>query len=584
MALTALLWYKESSRQRGESVKEPLAAALSLAILPLHNSTGDPQCEWLSMGLAEMLITDLGQSKTIRPVSSSRLYQILSDLKLLDQKRYDSAVIRMIADLTSASAVLSGQFYKWGETIRVDALLNDLRNGRETAIKAETTGDLTALIDLLAEKLRDSMALPSNTMKAEVYKKLSEVTTKSPEALRLYNQGLLLMHQGNHLQAASRFEEAIRIDASFAMAYAKLAQAQLNLGYGNRAEESASKAAQYAIGLPPSEYYNIVAARARIANEHEKAIEAYKRLLASFPHDVEASFNLGSVYEACGQWDQAIEQYRKVVAADPKYADALGALARTTIKKGAPQEALLYLHQLLTLHVQLGNEQGRATALHSIGVAYKRLKKYDEALRYYRESLEIKKKINDKRGISSSLSEIGQVYQFMNRYSEALKAYQQALAISGEIGDKKGIGDDLNNLGSLMEQRGRYDEALAYYKRALKIAIERGARDEIALRLGNIGQVYSQLGQPEDAYAYFTRELEERRAIGDKRGIANSLVGIGDLLASQGRYDDALAHHLEALSLWREIGESQGVALTSLIMADVFEAQGRYSAALKSAT
>jgi serine/threonine protein kinase/Tfp pilus assembly protein PilF len=580
--LLAGLWYRERTR-RPDAGAESQIRAVSLAILPMKNATNDPSVDWLSLGLAEMLTTDLGQSSAVRPVAGARLYQILSDLKLLDEKRYDASAIKTIADLTSAGAVLTGQFFKLGDTIRVDALLRDLQTGSERTIKVEGRADLAGLVDDLAEKIRENLSLSPESLKTEVFKKLSEVTTKSSDALRLYNQGLLLMHQGNHLQAAESFEQAIKDDSSFAMAYAKLAQAQYNLGYGAKAEEAASKAVQFAIGLPPSEYYNIIAARARIANEHEKAIDAYKKLLASAPSDTEAAFNLGSVYETAGEWDEAIENYRLVLDRDPKYADALGALARTTIKQGEPQAALGHLSQLLAIQLQLGNEQGRAATLHMTGVAYKRLKKFDEAVRYYQESLNLRRKIGDKRGVSSSLSELAQVYQFTGKPDEALKSYRQALQISREIGDQKGLGDDLNNLGNLMEKLGRYDESLDYYKQALKIAIERGAKDEIALRLGNIGQVYSTLGQFEDAYTYFGRELQERRAIGDNRGIANSLVGIGDLLVSQGRYDDALKHHLEALSLWREVGDTEGVGLTSLSVADVLEAQGRYSAALKSA-
>ena len=64
------------------AVPAPSADAVSLAILPFKNASGDPELDWLSDGLAEMLRTDVGQSASLRTVSSDRLHQILSDLRL----------------------------------------------------------------------------------------------------------------------------------------------------------------------------------------------------------------------------------------------------------------------------------------------------------------------------------------------------------------------------------------------------------------------------------------------------------------------------------------------------------------------
>ena len=45
---------------------------VSLAILPFRNASGDPSLDWLGPGLAEILRSEIGQSATLRTISSDR--------------------------------------------------------------------------------------------------------------------------------------------------------------------------------------------------------------------------------------------------------------------------------------------------------------------------------------------------------------------------------------------------------------------------------------------------------------------------------------------------------------------------------
>jgi hypothetical protein len=75
----------------------PAGPALSLAIVPFENVSGDPSLDWLGPGLADMLATDIGQSAELRTVSSDRLHQILRDLRL-SPASLDEPALRRIAD------------------------------------------------------------------------------------------------------------------------------------------------------------------------------------------------------------------------------------------------------------------------------------------------------------------------------------------------------------------------------------------------------------------------------------------------------------------------------------------------------
>jgi tetratricopeptide (TPR) repeat protein/predicted Ser/Thr protein kinase len=558
------------------------APAPVVAILPMENVTGDATLDWMSMGLAQLLITDLAESKVIRPVSPDRLFQIMKDLKLLDQQRYDPVMLKQIAEFSSAKMILTGRFFKDGDNLRVDAQLRDLPSGHDLLITAQGERNLPSLVEKLTQKIREQLNLPTQSLAAATGKGLGAITTSSEGALKLYYQGLALIHQGNRLEAVRLLEQAVKEDTRFAMAYAKLAETYHKLGYADRAEQYANQALELSGNLSVHELYNVTAIEATVTNNHTKAIDAYQKLIESFPNDPESYLDVASVYETTGGWDRALENYRKALELDPKYVDALTAVGRIQLRKGNAQEALKPLSEALSLNIGLNNQQGRADVMHAMGVAHRLLREYEAALRYYRESLEIKRSIGDQRGLAATLSEIGVVHQVTGRYAEAKQSYQAALEVSQKIGDAAGQGRYLNNLGSLAEEVGRSDEALSYYRKALGIATERGAKAEIANRLNNIGRMYFLKGQYQDAASSYHRALDTLRETPDRRGTAAILVALGDLASRQGEYDEALKHQLEALKIWRELQNGEWIASTTLSISSIFESQGRYVAALKS--
>ena len=103
---------------------------VSLAILPFRNASGDPALDWLGPSIAEMLSTDVGQSSQLRTVSPNRLHQIFTDLRISSTTVLDPPAIRRVADFSSADRLVWGQYAKFGDQIRIDATLQDIKNDR----------------------------------------------------------------------------------------------------------------------------------------------------------------------------------------------------------------------------------------------------------------------------------------------------------------------------------------------------------------------------------------------------------------------------------------------------------------------
>jgi serine/threonine protein kinase/Tfp pilus assembly protein PilF len=563
----------------------PVTAAppVTLAILPFRNASGDPSLDWLGSSLADMLSTDVGQSAHLHPVSSDRLRQVLHDLQITPDATSDAATLRQITSLINADTVVSGQYAKFGDQIRIDASLRNLKQDRTVGFKVQAPGekDLLAAVDDLAQKIRENLALSPqlvDELKAQSFKPSS----KSLDAIRLYSQGVDLVGKGNNLEALKRFQASTQADPEFALAYAKLGQTYANLGQDNDAEQASRKAVELAESLPVREKYEIDAGHARIMKDYPKAIQAYENLAKASPDDTDVQFSLGSLYQDTGEFQKAREHYAAVLRSDPQSVEGLWAMGVLEIKSGNPQGSFEYLNNALTLSIKNGNDEKKALIFQNMGIAYRLMNKPQDALRNYQDSLAIQRRIGHKRGVAASLNEMGQVYSLLGKPQLALASLNEAMQVRKEIGAKKEVGDTLIDLGNFYSGLGQNDKALQMYKESLQIQRDSGDESYQALCLNEIGGVYFTNGQYDDALTYFQQALELREKLKVQGEIAETVYNLGETETKLGQYDQALGHYHRALDLFRNTGDKRNAAIDSYSIGSLFGIQGRYGAALSS--
>jgi len=558
----------------------PAVAAESLAILPFHNASGDPSLDWLGLSLQEMLTTDVGQSASLRTVSPNRLYQ---DLHVSPASVPDAASVRRMAEFSNADMVVWGQYAKFGDRIRIDATLQDFKHERSTALKAEASNqnDLLAAIDRLSQSIRENLKLSPELIK-ELEEQSFKPSSKSLDALRLYNDGIALTRQGNNQGALARFQDSVKADPEFALAYARLGQTYANLGYDNEAEQAAHHAVDLSGNLPAREKYLISANYARVVNDNAKAIEAYENLVKVSPDDADLLFDLAGLYSSTSSFDKARALYKKLDDRDRKNVEVLLALGRLEIRSDNAAASLDYLNRALTLAIQLDNQEERAAVLNAMGVAYKKLNKFDEAARNLQDALAIRRQLGQKKGMAISLNELAQVQASLGKPEGALTSYQEALQLRRDIGDKKGVGDTLIDLGGYYQDAGRYDEALKLYKESLQIQRDVGNEDYQGLCLNNIGLAYLSQGDYDNARTYFEQALQLRQKFKVAGDTADTLHNLAETSAKTGQFEKALDQYLQALQLYRNADDKSGAAKEAYSMGTIFEYQGRYGAAVSS--
>src|SRR5207302_3904098 len=299
---------------------------------------GDSSLDWLGSSVADMLSTDVGQSARVRTISPDRLHQVLADLRITPSTDVDAPTLARIAEFTSADTVVSGKFVRFGDQIRIDATVRDLKHDRSVALKIEGVAekDIPGAIDRLADSIRQNLAVSPDVVK-ELKASSFQPSTKSVPALRDYNQGVQLLREGKNLEAVKSFKAATAGDPQFALAFSKLAETYANLGSDSEAEQSARRAVELSESLTPAEKYAISASQARISKNYPKAIEAYENLAKISPDNSNVRSALGALYENTGDFSKAREQYQKVLAANPKDITSLLATGRVDIKSGNSQ-------------------------------------------------------------------------------------------------------------------------------------------------------------------------------------------------------------------------------------------------------
>ena len=567
----------------GGGTESAQAAALSLAIVPFYNESSDPSLNWLSSSLSETLSTDIGQSQRVRLVSPSRLQQVLRDLHILPQSKLDLSSLKRIADFTNADTVVYGQYEKFGDQIRINATVYDLKHDRNYELKADVPNEKELLkgLNSLADQVRANLSSDPDVQK-DLKGRPQFVLTNSVPALRAYDEGLQLSRLGREQEAAKKFEDAVSEDPNFAMAYSKLALSYRSQGYDDRAEQASRRAVTLSDNLPTQEKNLIEANHAVIINDTPKAIAAYEKLTAANPDDSESQLALAGLYEQNSRYDDARKRLARVRAADSKNLDALLASGRVERSAGNPQAALEFFNSAYSLATQFGNDEAKASVEQQIGWTYLDMHNLDEALKNFQGALEIRRKLGLEKGIASSLNMIARVQSEMGHDKEALANFKESLAGFQKIGDKRNTAIILMNLGTFYNDRSQFENAIKSTNDALTLFRDLGDEEDQALCLNNLGTSRSYMDNFQDALTNYQQAYQIREKLKLTDGMAESLHNLGDVNVALGQYDTAVSQFLKAQEIRRNSGDADGAALNSVSLGTLFAAQGKYGSALSA--
>ncbi len=562
---------------RGEDPlpEEPVT---TLAVLPFTNATESEELEWMRTGVPEMIITDMSQSKLVRPVPGERVAKLLRELGAENQKRFDEATIEAIAEMAPAQSVLYGQFAEAGGQIRLDLDLRDSETGAPTPILVKVeTDQVFTLVDEITQKIKGHLDLTPEQLKGDTDRPVAEVSTSSIEALQAYQEGLEKLRQGGNQQAIPLFQRACETDTEFAMAHAKLAEAYLAMGEYEPAEKAIERATALSGNLSRAERYQVHAISALIKSDFEVAVKSYQDLAALFPNDPDILLSLARAIDNLGQWPKAIETYEMVLALNPGHGAALVDLGRVQMLHGQNDEAIRSLEKALQIREFQDNWESMGMIHSILGVAFRETGRTEEAIEHLNRSLDFRRKAGDGRGQAVTLTNLAVVYEQRGQIDRALEVENQALSLAREIGDRPVESQVLLNLGLTYQVAGNLDSALKYLRQSMRIERDLNSYTDFAIRLDYIADIYRILGQYDDALIYLEQAKSRLAGSGDQQEQASNHLKIGVIKGVQGRYKESTESLLTALTLFREIEQPQGIAAVQLRLAEIYGSLGRYA-------
>ena len=335
-----------SSVQRAGAAQRAIPEK-SIAVLPFDDMSERKDQEYFADGMAEEIINLLVKISALKVIGRTSSFRFKGKTEDL----------RSIGTQLGVAHVLQGSVRKSGDRLRVTAQLIDTRDG--THLFARTydrdLSDVLMLQDEIAAKLVRAMQIevsPSYIVERPVLRNM--------QAYTLYLQGLHAcdrLDQQGLQQAASYYQRALDLDASFAAAAVGLGEAYGNLGILGFlapavAFEQARGAAELALKLDPK----LAIAHALLATIHggyDWDWPASERDLSQAL--VLAPNNAGILLVAArqslimGRWDDALKRLSASLEQDPLNPMCYLFLSSVQLRRGRLAEAEAAIRRALDI-------------------------------------------------------------------------------------------------------------------------------------------------------------------------------------------------------------------------------------------
>lgn len=333
----------------------------SIAAMPFVNESGNPELEYLSDGMTETLISSLSQLPNLNVKARSSVFRY---------KGKDTNPQTVGKEL-NVQAILNGRVVQRGDRLTLSLELIDALT--ENVIWSDKYDrKQTDLVALQSEVARDVSSKLKTKLSGTDERKLVKTYTANPEAYRLYLQGRFYWgkREENDLKKAIEcFNQAIALDANYALAYAGIADSYALMSSFNftpppeaipKAREFANKALSldatlaephttlglallqfdYDFAEAEREYKSGIELNPKYATAHQwygelltcagrfdEASAEFRRALEIEPLSLPINWDYGRYFYNSRKFDEAITQHKKTIELDPGFARAHRTLA-----------------------------------------------------------------------------------------------------------------------------------------------------------------------------------------------------------------------------------------------------------------
>ena len=382
----------------------------SLAVLPLANLSHDPEQDYFADGMTETLIADLAQVSALR---------VISRTSAMHYKGSDKTLPEIARDL-NVDAVIEGSVQRSGNRVRVTAKLIPAQTDAPmwAKIYERDSRDVLLMQSELAQAIVSEIKIQLTPQERQHLASARAINPEAHDAYLLGNYHSSKRTPASLAKGIEYFRRAIRIDPSYAEAYAGLATADFEreiwggLGINKLSDEIRTNTLK-ALELDP----DLAEAHVLLAKIHFQSDWDWPSTEAEFKRAIELNPNLASAYayyayflQALGRNPEALAAVHRAVELDPLSVPNICDEGRILYRARQFENAVARYQRALEL------DPNYVPALWRIADAYEQLGKYEDALAAARK---LQETIDNR---SAALYTFATIYASMGKRREAMEA------------------------------------------------------------------------------------------------------------------------------------------------------------------
>jgi TolB-like protein/class 3 adenylate cyclase len=290
----------------------------SIAVLPFENLSDDKSNAYFAEEIQDEILTRLSKTSALKVISRT------------STQKYKSAPdnLREVGKQLGVANILEGSVQKVASAVHVNVQL--IRAANDEHLWAESYDRKLDDIFGVEREVAENVAVALNAkLTGEEQQVLAQKPTNNPAAYEAYLRGKALMGEGNEdavRAGIQSYEEAVRLDPYFALAWAGLSNARSVGFYYMDSTPAARAAAEQSLAkaeaLQP-ELPEIQLARANfgyfVLGDNKHVRDVLQQLHLIWPNNADVIQLLAFTYQRLGQWQKAIDAFDQVIVLNPRY-------------------------------------------------------------------------------------------------------------------------------------------------------------------------------------------------------------------------------------------------------------------------
>lgn len=327
------------------------SSVLTTVLADFVNTTGDPVFDHT---LNTALAAKLQQSPFLRLMPQSRVDMALRYMGLATDQRLTSLIAQQVCRREDGEAVLQGQIANAspGYVLTLNAM--DCETGEVIASQsghAASRGEVLGALDQLSDSVRSRLGESSASIR-KYSVPIQDASTSSFDALDAYSKGLQVARKQGGYAAVSYFQNAIKLDPNFALAYVQISHIEWNLGELVEARMAATQAYNLIDRVTQWERFYILSNYYGIGTgQIYKEMQTYQQWAKVYPHDERWPLALAVDDSFLGKYKEANAMLSLAIQNNPSHSVAYGDLGLDYLNLERPDEAQAVLDEAARAHL-----------------------------------------------------------------------------------------------------------------------------------------------------------------------------------------------------------------------------------------